>query len=524
MTGTGALVRLILRRDRIRLPIWVLLIVGIVYASAVAVSDTYSTPDQITAYASTMGTSPAVIAMAGPPYALDTLGGILVYETSLTALVAVALMAIFLVVRHTRTEEEEGRTELLRSAVVGLHSPMTAALLVVVSACVLVGAGVGAAVAAVDGPVRGSVLYGVSVTMFGVVFACVAAALAQVMTHARGAIGFSVGILGAAYLLRAVGDIRDGTLSWLSPMGWSQQVRAFGDERWWPMGISLGLAAAAVVAAALLAERRDLGAGIVPARPGPAQAAPMLSGPAGLALRLQRGSIIGWVAGVFIGGAAFGSMSREIQQMVESNPTLADFFASAGRATIVDAFLSTAMLMMSLLGAGFAVSSALRLRGEEASGRLEPLLATGLSRSRWMLGSLLVTLMGTAAVTAAGGIGIGLSHGLVSRDLSAVPEMLGYALVYLPAVLVLAALAVLLIGWLPRFALAAWGVLAVCIVVGWLGGLLEFPSWFENLSPFTHTPAVPTDDVAITPLVVLGLLVTLATSLGVVGFRRRDVG
>src|SRR5680860_562806 len=227
MTGTGALVRLILRRDRIRLPIWVLLIVGIVYASAVAVSDTYSTPDQITAYASTMGTSPAVIAMAGPPYALDTLGGILVYETSLTALVAVALMAIFLVVRHTRTEEEEGRTELLRSAVVGLHSPMTAALLVVVSA---------------------SVVYGVSGTMFGVVCACVAAALAQVMTHARGAIGFSVGILGAAYLLRAVGDIRDGTLSWLSPMGWSQQVRAFGDERWWPMGISLGLAAAAVVA------------------------------------------------------------------------------------------------------------------------------------------------------------------------------------------------------------------------------------------------------------------------------------
>lgn len=250
----------------------------------------------------------------------------------------------------------------------------------------------------------------------------------------------------------------------------------------------------------------------------------MLSGPAGLALRLQRGSIIGWVAGVFIGGAAFGSMSREIQQMVESNPTLADFFASAGRATIVDAFLSTAMLMMSLLGAGFAVSSALRLRGEEASGRLEPLLATGLSRSRWMLGSLLVTLMGTAAVTAAGGIGIGLSHGLVSRDLSAVPEMLGYALVYLPSVLVLAALAVLLIGWLPRFAMAAWAVLAMCFVVGWLGGLLGFPSWFENLSPFTHTPAVPTDDVAITPLVVLGLLVTLATSLGVVGFRRRDVG
>jgi len=524
MIGTVSLVRLILRRDRIRLPIWVLAIVGIVYASADSVSRAYATPEQIQAYANTMGTSPAVISMSGPPIALDTMGGILVYETSITALVAVALMGIFLVVRHTRSEEEEGRTELLRSAVVGLHAPMTAALLVVSGACVLVGFGVAAAVASADVPVGGSLVYGAAVAAFGIVFACVAAAMSQVMTHARGAAGLSGGILGVAFLLRAVGDIRDGTLSWFSPMGWSEQVRAYDDNRWWPLGISLLFAVAALAVAVVLAGRRDLGSGVISARPGPSVASPRLSGPVGLAFRLQRASIIGWACGVFVGGAAFGSVSREVQAMVDSNPTLAEYFAESGGATMVEAFLSVAILLLGLVATGFAVSSALRLRGEEASGRLEQLLATGLSRSRWMLGSLLVTLIGSTLVVAAGGVGVGLAYGLVSGDLAAVPQMLGYALVYLPALLVLAASAVLLVGWLPRLASAAWAGVAVCFVVGWIGGLLELPTWFVNLSPFTHTPEVPVDDVALAPVAALSLFVVLATALGVAGFRRRDIG
>jgi ABC-2 type transport system permease protein len=91
-------------------------------------------------------------------------------------------------------------------------------------------------------------------------------------------------------------------------------------------------------------------------------------------------------------------------------------------------------------------------------------------------------------------------------------------------VLVLAALAALMFGWLPRLAVACWAVLAVCFVVGYLGGLVRFPDWFENLSPFTHVPAVPVEAVAAQPLVNLVLVVALATALAVVGFRRRDIG
>jgi ABC-2 type transport system permease protein len=138
--------------------------------------------------------------------------------------------------------------------------------------------------------------------------------------------------------------------------------------------------------------------------------------------------------------------------------------------------------------------------------------------------NLLVTFGGTATVVAAAGLGVGLAHGFVTDDLGAVPRLLGYALVYLPAILLLAALAVLLFGWVPRATVAAWAVLAVCVVNGWLGTLLQLPAWFEGISPFTHTPAVPVDPLTWAPVVTIALSVVLVAGAGVVGFRRRDIG
>jgi ABC-2 type transport system permease protein len=210
--------------------------------------------------------------------------------------------------------------------------------------------------------------------------------------------------------------------------------------------------------------------------------------------------------------------------MVRDNDTLAEYFAQAGGGSLVETFLSMAILLMSVLGAGFAVGSALRLRSEEAAGRAESLLATGLSRSRWLVAGLGVTVLGTVAVVAAGGLGLGLAHAVVTDDASAVPELVGQTLLYVPAVLSLAALAVLLVGWLPRLAVAAWAALAVCFLVGWFGALLGLPDWFESLSPFTHTPTVPVEEAAAAPLLWLALVAAVAAGGGLVGLRRRDIG
>lgn len=524
LVGTATMVRLVLRRDRVRLPVWVLSILGVLALSAVAVASTYTTREQILAYQAVVGGSPAAVAMSGPPVALDTMGGILVYETSVTALLGAALMSVFLVVRHTRGDEEEGRSELLRSTVLGRYAHSAATLAVLLVANVVLGVGTTLSVLAGEVPLEGAAVYGAAVTAFGLVMAAVATVTAQVMTHARGAVGLALAVLGAAFLLRAVGDTGDGRLSWLSPMGWSQQVRAFDDDRWWPLGLSLGLAVLLLGVAVVLMDHRDLGAGLVPPRPGPPDASPWLRGPVSLAVRLQRGTVVGWAAGVFVFGLAFGSMSEALEELVDTNPVFAEYFAAAGGGSLVDSFFATALLVMSLATGGFAVSSVLRARTEETSWRLEPMLATALSRRRWLLGNLLVTAAGTAVVVAAAGLGVGVGHAVASDAPGSVLPLVGHALVYVPAALVLAAVAVLLVGAAPRLAPLSWLVVAFCFVVGWLGGLLAPPRWVTGLSPFTHTPAAPAESVTGTPVVVLLALAVALAAAGVLAFERRDIG
>jgi ABC-2 type transport system permease protein len=523
LTGTAPLVRFALRRDRIFLPVWVLAVVGLVHASADAVRAAYDTPAKVEAYAATMSSSPASIAMSGPPDALDTLAGILIFETGATALIGTALMAVFLVVRHTRAEEEAGRTELLRSTVVGPGAPIASTLLVAWGASLLVGLGIAASLTGPSVPGPRALAYGASVTALGLVFSAAAVCAAQLTSHARGAVGMCLAVLAAAFVLRAVGDVGNSVWSWLSPVGWSQQVLPASDSRWWPLAMSVALSAALVTCAAVLSSGRDLGSGVLPQRPGPASAGADLGGPFGLAWRLQRGLVLSWAAGVLVLGLMFGSLSREVERMATDNPTLADYLAAQGAASLVDSFFATALVLLANGAAAFAVTSALRTRAEETAGRLEPLLATPLSRVRWLVAALGVTVLGSAVVVASGGLGVGVAHALVTGDGSEAARMTGSAAVYLPAVLVLAALAAVLVGWAPRAVGLAWLALAGCFVASWLGGLLTIPSWLERLSPFTSTPSAPAESVTTQPLVVLVAVGVAGLAAGIVGFARRDL-
>lgn len=523
LTGTWSLVRLALRRDRIRLPVWVLAILALVHYSASAVQDLYTTQADLDAYARVLGSSPAVVAMSGPAVAVDTIGGVTVYEVGVTALVATALMAAFMVVRHTRAEEEAGRTELVRAAVVGRHAPVSAALIVTGGACLLVGAGTAGSMLSQGLGTAGSLVFGASVGALGLVMATVAAVAAQVTEHSRGATGIAASALAAAFVVRALGDVTGSGLSWASPIGWSQSVHAFGGNRWWPLVVSLAAAGLLTVGALALVDRRDVGAGLVAARPGAPEASPRLAGPVGLTARLQRGALAGWTLGILLGGIAFGSVSREVRSLVADNPELAQSLGTSAADEVENAFLALATLLLALIGAGFTIQSALRLRTEETSGRAEALLATGLSRRRWALGSLLVTAVGSAVVTGAGGLGMGLALAATSGDASQVPRMVGLTLTYLPAALVLVGFSLLLIGWLPRVTALAWALLGVCFVVAWLGNLLDIPRVVELASPFSHVPAAPTEAVTVGPLLWLVAIAVCLGVAGITGLRRRDL-
>ena len=524
LTGTGTLLRFGLRRDRVALPLWVVGIAATVVLSATSLRDLYPTAADRMAFARGVGDNPALIAIRGPIRALDTLGGEVAWQLGWFAAVLAALMSLLLVVRHTRGDEETGRTELLLAAPAGRHAPGAAALLLVAGADLLVAAGIAGGLAAVGLPVAGSLLFGASIGAAGLVFAAVAAVTAQLTEGARAASGLAAAVLGAAYVLRAIGDVGDGTLSWLSPLGWAQAARPYAGERWWPLLLAVAAAAALVAVAVRLLERRDLGAGLLPSRPGAPAASARLTRPLGFALRLQRGGLAGWGAGLLALGVAYGSLGQNVRDLLETSTQVEDFYTRAGGGSLVDAFFATSCLVVALLGTGFTIQATLRLRGEESAGRAEPVLATALSRVRWAGSHVVVAAAGTALLLALAGAGMGLAYGLRGAGLDEVPRLAAAALVQAPAAWVLGGAALALFGLAPRATAVAWAALGYCLVVGLLGPLIGLPEGLDEASPFAHVPQLPAQDLRVLPLLALTALAAGLAALGLAGLRRRDAG
>lgn len=520
-TGTRHLIRLIVRRDRVRLPIWIVAITALVGATASAIVGLYETPEEIAGYASTAD-SPATRLLSGRSEGLDNTGAITAYEISVSGLIALSLMVIFLVIRHTRTEEETGRAEVVRATVSGRHAATLAAVIVAAAASVVVGA-LDAAVLIVGGlDTGGSLLHGTVLASVGLVFTGVAAAAAQVTSASRGALGISGAVLALTFVIRGVGDVGGNFLSWASPLGWALLAQPYGEARAWLLIPLMLLALALVGLTAWLTAHRDAGAGLMHPRPGAARADRSLGTATGLAWRLQRGSVLGWTFGLVMGALLFGSVGPELNDMLESNPDLKEFFDLSG-GDPVSAFLVTAFGLLAVVASGFAVSSALRLRAEETAGRAESLLATSLSRTRWAAGSLLITVVAVSVAMLLVVLGAAASYAATADDWGSFGPMTMAAVALTPGVVLLGGVAVLLMGWLPRFSAGAYALVVFAFLQSYLGALLDFPGWLQGLSPFYHLPEMPVEDFAATPtLVVLALGLALG-AVGLVGLRKRDM-
>ncbi|MCW3843652.1 ABC transporter permease [Micromonospora yasonensis] len=524
LTGTRHLVRLILRRDRFLLPLWILVLAVLPMTYATSFFDLFPTEAQRAAYAAGTARNPSIIALLGPVYG-DSVGALTAQRGGFL-LVIIGLASLLTVVRHTRTEEEAGRRELLGSTVLGRYAGLTAALLVTYVADLLLGLLTAAGLASTGLPAAGSYAYGLAAALTGIAFATIGGLAAQLTETAGGARGIGIAVLAAAFALRLVGDTASNDWpSWLSPLGWAARVRPYAGERWWVLALPLIVSALVAAVAYPLSVRRDLGAGLLPPRLGPATGGTALTGPFGLAWRLHRGQILWWSVGFGLLGLILGGAAKAAGRSVEGNPQLEEIMARIGGASgLAEAYLGATLSLAGLAAAGYGVQAALRMRAEEAAGRAEPLLATETHRATWLLSHVVFALLGPVVVLAVTGLATGLTYGLSVHDVpGALPRMLGAALAQVPAAWVLAGFAVLLYGLLPRLAPVAWGVLAVCVLLGQLGAVLKLSQWLLDLSPFTHTPQTLRDHWSATPLWALTLLALLLAAAGLTGFHRRDV-
>ncbi|MER6267853.1 ABC transporter permease [Streptomyces sp900105755] len=517
LAGTGTLLRFALRRDRVTTPVWIAVNALMVLSMPNTLRSLYGTDAERSDLVRQLQTNAAYRALIGPLH--DTsLGGLTAWRVGVYAGLLAAVTGLLVVVRHTRDEEETGRAELVASGAVGRRASLTAALLAAAVANAVLTLLVTAGLAAQG--TAGALALGLGLGATGMVFATTAAIVAQFTESARLARGLTSAVLGAAFVLRAAGDSAssDGSSpwTWLSPLGWLENLRPFAAERWWVLLLFAAAMLLQAAAAYALAGRRDLGMSFLPTRPGPA--AGRLGSAAALAWRLQRGGVLGWSLGFFLAGVVYGGLTEGAAGLVGDNDSARKIFERmGGQSGLTDAFLASMVGMLGLVAALYVVASVLRLSGEETSGRAEPLLAAPVGRLRWAAGHLTVAYAGAALIMLLAAAGFAVGYG------RQVGPILGACLVQLPAVWVIGGVAVLLYGVAPRLAPAAWGVAAATLLIGWVGPALNAPRFVLGLSPFGHLPKLPGGGMEWGPVVTLTGLAAVLTGAGLVGLRRRDL-
>lgn len=525
LTGISAMVRLVARRNRVRFAVWLVVLVGMFSYIASYYKTLFPTQQSLNDYA-VVSNTPGIRAISGLSAAADTMGGAVWTKGWMTIALSLAIGSAFLITRSGRADEEAGRTELLRSRMLGLHAYGTASWLVNGLLCVAVGASIALASAAngldPEGTgIAGSLILGASVAGVGLVGLGVGAVAGQIASTSRGANALASAVIIGFYVLRMVGDLGNGALTWASPIGWGQQMQPYAGNRWWPLTPLLALTAALLALASLIEARRDHGSGLLADRAGPADAPGRMASPFGLGLRLQRGPIIGWSLAVVLAALLFGSIVDSMNTLLaDTGGPLSQFTRGIG----VSALLALLATMIGLITAVFATQSAVSLRTDEANGILETQLAGALSRTRWALQRLLIPAIGAAILLSLGGGLLGAVYGSISGDSSQAVTMAGAALAYWPPVMILVGIAVALFGWAPSVAIpVTWGAMAAMWFATMLGEVFGLPSWLLNALPFSAVPYMPLEPMSWTPVVVMTAVAALLIWSGVGRFARRDV-
>ena len=537
--NTGKLVRFFLKRDRITSAIWILAIVLFSMAIAPAMDGMFSEPGARQQFGESIN-NPVMVAIMGPAYGIDNYSSGAMYTgmMQLWLIIGVAVMNIFLVVRHTRSDEESGRAEVIRSLPTGRLAAVGAAMTTAVIINAILAVLLGAALAATGIESMGlaaSMLFGFVVGAAGLVFAAIAAVFSQLSSNKGGASGLSFLVLGIFYMIRAAGDMQDSNLlACLSPLGLAQRSQVYIENYLWPALVLLLEAVAFVMIAFALNAVRDMDQGFIPARPGRSKASKSLLSAFGLAHRLLRKPVIIWIIVMFALAASYGSVIADIPTFVGDSPEylqvigipeqIVNSMTDADKAQIiVDYFGMFVITMMTLVCIVPVINSALKIRSEEREGRIEQIYARAVSRSKNLTGYIILTFAASILIQFASAAGLYSATAMLENNPFTFGGLMKAFMVYLPAAWVVIGIAILITGLLPKATGAVWGFYGFIFIISFMGGMPGIiPDWMQNISPMKHIPRLPLDEISFAPLIVLTVISIVLTAIGFVFYQKRD--
>ncbi|UEA59831.1 multidrug ABC transporter permease [Gordonia otitidis] len=523
VVGTAPLLRASLTHEARSFLPWILLPTALSVSSVIVYPLLFPDLQDRKAFAATIGGNPALGLIFGPAYDLSTTDGFNAWRSLALGGLIAAIGAIFIVTKASRGQEDSGQAELLASGVLGRQSRLLTALLLAMVCSLAIGVVSGVVTALCGGGWGPSMLLGAGFTVTGWMFAALATVTAQIGSDARTASTIAVAVFGVLFVMRGFLFSMDAPTwtTWINPLGWIEETRPATGDHWWPL--LLGVAFTVVVAAIgfTLQVSRDFGQGLISPRPGPPRGT--LHTALGLALRLNRAQILSWACAFAGLGVVFGYFTGSVNDLFSANPAMTEIFASGAAAPtdLIAAFVTTILSLVGIIASIAGVQIINRMRTEELEYRAESVLATAVSRARYLGAGVIVAFGATAAFLIIAGVVVGIFASTADIGITFSNTVL-QAIVTIPAVWTVTAIAVAVIGARPHAQLASWIGALASFVLTLLGPSFKLPTWALGISPFYHIPEVAGSQQNWWGLLWISLFTIGFLIIGFTGFRRRD--
>lgn len=520
LTGLAPFVRLIVRRDRLRLTIWYGLAIVLAVGVAASIGATYPTGPARAEYAHEINSSPAELFMIGRINA-NTVAALAAWRVQGLVSLILGIASAFTVIRHTRTAEDDGYREFLGGVGLGRSTPLAGSSIVAVTASLITAGVIAIAYTAMGFPLAGSVLTGAQLFLAGAFMTAVGGVAAMLAATSRGATSLAVVVMSIFYAIRGIADAAPiPGLAWASPFGQLSWVRPYAADDGWPLLLVTAFTAV-VFGMAMRFSARDIGAGLLPERSGRTHAPGTLRGAMTLALRLNRGSFIAWALALFAFGALIAALADSTSRQLKDSGTLGGLADGPEPAL---AFMALIVYVFAQVVTLFGIQAIIRLRQEEISGRADMVLAAPVSRVRWAGGALLAALAGTAFIQLSFGLGLGLTYAASTNTPEQLPALIAATLVKLPAIWLLIGVAALLYAFAPRIAaVVTYTVLGVLFLLELLVELGYLDSAVLGISPYTLVPSLPEGPVDLFAMFVVVAITVVLVAAAAVGLRQRDL-
>lgn len=525
MTGTGGLFKALLRYDGRLLAPWIVIVTFIAASTPVIFNWLFSSEQEKQVLAATIGSNPALTLIFGTAGDLTTTDGFTVWRGLTLGGFLTALGVVLAVTRATRAQEDSGQAELLASGVLGRGARLMAPVVLAVLASLVIGVVAGVVTGLLGAGWGTALLMGATFTAAGWMFGAWAAVSAQLASDSHTANNLGIGVLAALFLLRGALESLDAPAwtSWINPLGWLSETRAGQeDARWWPLLFAVALAVVLCGVAFRLHGSRDFGQGVVATSPGPDRG--KIRGPWSLTWRLHRGVLSVWAVMFIVLGIVFGYMSDSVEDLLSGGGGFAEVFTGGATdpSLMTRSFLTMMLSLAGIIASVPGVQIMNRLRTEEEEFRVEPLLATPLTRIRMFLAPVGTALAVTGVLILLAGAVVGLF--VVNGDSGVTfGETFLQALVTVPAIWAVVGVSVLIVGARPQVSIAAWVGVVASFGLTLLGPTFKLPSWVLGISPFHHVPTIGADGATWTGLIVVGIVALVLMAVGLVGYRHRDI-